>query len=112
VRLFKVCVGDQSDTIPGIKGFGKGAWDAADKTKLQAFIERILNNRGYCELDALEAGLSKSSAMWVLENEDQVRAMWTVINPLPLTDEQLDQALRRGTDNPAAREKIMKEFLL
>lgn len=112
IRLYKTCVGDPSDTIPGIKGFGKGAWEAADKARLQAFIDRIINDGPYTEMDALEAGLSKASAAWVLENEDQVRAMWTVVHPLPMSDEQLDQALRQGTDNPMARESIMKEFLL
>lgn len=112
VRLYKVTVGDQSDTIPGIKGFGKGAWEAADKNLLADFVDNLLSGGTWTDQSAEAIGFSKSSINWLRQNEDQVRAMWTVINPLPMTKEQLTNAIRQGTDNPAERQRIMENFLL
>lgn len=43
VRLYKTLVGDSSDNIPGIKGFGKGAWEKLTpehKEELKNYFER------------------------------------------------------------------------
>jgi hypothetical protein len=108
VRLYKVFVGDASDTISGIKGFGKGAWEAADKVRLQSLLDAIMAGRGWDD----PPDLGKASINWLRENEDVVRAMKTIIDPLPMTDEQVENSLRQGVDNPEARNKILQEFML
>jgi hypothetical protein len=108
VRLYKVFVGDASDTIPGVKGFGKSAWEAADKVRLQALLDAIMDGRSWDD----PPDLGKASINWLRENEDVVRAMKTIIDPLPMTDEQVENSLRQGVDNPEARNKILEEFML
>src|SRR5690606_17886268 len=74
VRLYKVCVGDPSDDIPGIKGFGKGAWDKADKANLERFIYGLLDaQRPAAPLEeglALSLGISKASFNWLCEQQN------------------------------------------
>lgn len=42
VRYYKICVGDPSDNIPGIPGFGQKTWDMVDKDKLVRWVDTIL----------------------------------------------------------------------
>ena len=42
VRLYKTFVGDSSDSIGGLPGFGKKAWETADKKQLRGLIEGTL----------------------------------------------------------------------
>ncbi len=59
-------------------------------------------------------GLSKTTIKWLQTQEgaDQLCAMKRIIAPLPMTDEQFNTALTRGTDNPQAREAILSRFQL
>lgn len=111
IRLYKQTVGDSSDTIPGIKGFGKKAWDACNKPLL-ARVMLAAEAGAINEDEALEAGLQPSHIKWLKENRDLVIAIRRVIEPLPLTPEQFSTALVKGVDNPAAREALMKEYIL
>lgn len=111
IVLYKTCVGDPSDTIPGIKGFGKDSWAKADKTKLQWLINQIILHNPWFDEEAAEAGLSKGSLNWLRGNEDQVRAMNQIVQPLPISNEQLQGAITRGTPNPAAIEACLQRFL-
>jgi 5'-3' exonuclease len=107
VRLYKLCVGDASDTIPGIKGFGKETWAQVNHDDLQRLIDAVLANAPWDE-----TLLPKRCTNWLKENSDQLKIMKQVLEPLPMSLEQISAALKKGTDNPQAREAILKEFIL
>lgn len=113
VRLYKLCVGDKSDTIRGLPGFGQKSWDAADKEGLR----QILSNLPLREEDekrALAVGLPKSCFRWLCDqrNADELNAMRRVIEPLPIPVDELSKAIVAGKDDPIAREAMLKRFLL
>lgn len=117
IRLYKICVGDTSDTIPGIKGFGKGGWEKADYAALSLLIRDIERGTDPTEDDEariLALGMSKASFNWLLkrENCDMVRAMARIIDPLPVPEELIRKHMTPGQNNPAALEAKLKEFLL
>lgn len=111
VRLYKLTVGDSSDTIPGISGFGQKAWDGCNKALLEDVLEAYLKGADVPEEQALQAGLAKRHINWLNGNRDTLVAMKRIIEPLPLSRSQLETALVHGTDNPAAREAILGKFL-
>lgn len=45
VPLYKLALGDKSDTIPGLKGFGDKAWEAADKVALGQLLNEICDTQ-------------------------------------------------------------------
>ena len=45
VKLYKICVGDSSDKISGIPGFGEKTWDAVDKADLAHWVSAILYDK-------------------------------------------------------------------
>lgn len=118
VPLYKLTVGDKSDTIPGLHAFGPMAWDRCDKAGLTRFLDHMIEHRyplmDSDETEALSIGLSKATIKWLgtQEGADQLCAMKRIIAPLPMTDEQFNTALTRGTDNPQAREAILSRFQL
>lgn len=117
IRLYKVCVGDGSDTIPGIKGFGKGSWEGADKAALALLIrdiERGVDPTSDDEARLLGMGVSKASTNWLMkrENCDQVRIMARIIDPLPIPEETINAHMKMGTDDPVALEAKLREFLI
>jgi hypothetical protein len=102
VRLYKTCVGDPRDTIPGIKGFGAKAWDQADKTKLQALIE------GGEDVSCLP----KSSQKWFLENQQLIKDMWTIIGFLDVPIGLIDANTIQGSTNRAKLNENLSRFHL
>lgn len=114
VRLYKLCVGDTSDTIPGIKGFGKGSWEKADKAVLAQLLDRTTPLTAADEAAATAAGLSKASFNWLSTQDgiDELNVMRRIIAPLPMTADQLASSLVQGRDNPEARDALMRRFLL
>ena len=111
VRLFKLCRGDPSDTIPGIKGFGQKTWDECDKVGLEKLIVRILARGEWTDEEATLVGLSRASINWLRINADQLGAMYRCIQPLPIQPEVLSAAVKQGTDDPAKREALMSRFM-
>ena len=107
VRYYKVCVGDPSDKIPGIKGFGQKTWDGVDKTALKDAIHRWVAG----ELVPLD-GLSKASLNWLEENLSQVATYWKVVGFYEVPPDLIDQHTRIGKPNYAAADARLKEFFL
>lgn len=109
IRLYKLTVGDKSDTITGIPGFGVKAWERADKPALAALLDDLDT---FSDDRARAAGLLPSHINWLREHRDELDAMRRVIEPLPMSADEFNRALFVGTDNPEAREATMKRYLL
>ncbi|AKU43596.1 5'-3' exonuclease [Caulobacter phage Seuss] len=116
VRLYKAYVGDQSDTIPGLKGFGDGAWEKADKVALQKILDAVRADpsQPVNEEQCLAAGISKASVTWLSsqENRTEWAIMARIIEPLPIPHDVLHGHLKQGTDDPAALMEMMKRYML
>lgn len=104
VRLYKTFVGDSSDSIPGVPGFGKKAWEEADKAKLYALMRNEIMP-GMC-------GLSPRVTNWlrVDENRKVLQSMWDCIGLLDIPEETILRHLKPGKRNDAAAAVILTEF--
>ena len=109
VPLYKLCVGDQSDNISGIPGFGQATWD---RIRDWAGLYQIVNTTDWTDSMAHSVGLAARSIKWIRENPEELAIMKQIIAPLPMTSDQLNKALVQGRDAPMERELILKEFLL
>lgn len=112
VPLYKITVGDSSDTIPGIRGFGKGDWATADKARLQSVLDAVRFNEPWTDEQAFNAGLRPPHRKWLRENRATLEAMRLCVAPLPMSRDQFNTCLHKGTDNPAAREALMARYFL
>lgn len=101
---FKVMVGDQSDAIPGIPGFGEKRWLLSDKQAIKRWYDSDFD-------PDLIPEMSDKLTTWCAENVDTLRAMRNICLFRPVDKETLSSHMKRGTDNPAAIEQILKENL-
>lgn len=109
IRLYKTWVGDPSDNISGVKGFGKGAWEKADKAELQSFTDQLLAGN---VPDFMPQTIAPKHHNWAVENADTFRAMHTVIGFLEIPQALLDKHTVKGSGSIAEADRLLKEFFL
>lgn len=98
IRLFKTMVGDPSDNLKGIPGFGKGKWaqlTAFDKTAIMLSLETQV---------ALPSPYNK----W----EKELRLGWELTGFMKPSPIALTSNLSPGDGNHAAGEALLQEWLL
>lgn len=114
IRLYKLCVGDPSDDIPGIKGFGKGGWEKADKASLRRLVGKILDREEWSDGEATACGLRPTSINWLRDerNVDELAVMRRIIDPIDIPYADLTAALQRGVYDPARLHAKLEQFYL
>lgn len=97
IRLYKATVGDPSDNIPGIKGFGQKAWDGIDKTSLRNWIDNPDHPVDWpprCVPD------------W-----EQVRVYWQIVGFLPVPEADIRAGITIGKKNYLVADLFLKELM-
>jgi hypothetical protein len=105
IQLYKATVGDSSDKIKGIPGFGPKGWDVCHKVNLRRLIE-------VGDASPNDCGLSKRVVTWL---EDPIhlatlRAMYQVVDFMPVPNNLIDNLLVAGTFNRDNQEEVFKAF--
>lgn len=112
ITLYKATVGDPADKIPGIKGFGEKTWAAVDKRQLAAAMHDLVEGLGKGPSFYEVENMPKSCANWAHSNADELRAMWRVVNFIPVPNEEIEKGTTVGKPCPPAIEAALKQFLL
>lgn len=107
VRLYKTWVGDSSDKIPGVDGFGKLSWQKADKEQLQLFIDDP-----EVPVDQIAMYLSKRSYRWlsIPSNRLMLQSMYECIGLIEIPEAELLDNLRVGRRDDAKADALMREY--
>lgn len=106
IRVYKTLVGDTSDNIKGVKGFGEKTWAKCDPEEL------LLWARAGFHLGAIPASIPKSCTTWVQDNHDILLACWKITGFRDMPVELLDKHTKVGVPNNDRVEALLKEFLL
>lgn len=107
VRLYKTLVGDSSDNIKGLPGFGDKAWLSCDRNELQILFEK----RDITRIDR-PYGLTEGMKKKLVEHFDQLLIYWDIIGLMDVPEDEIVAHLKVGTNSWAEAEKLMSEFLL
>ena len=93
IRLMKTLVGDSSDSIPGLKGFGPKTFDKYDLRLLEASFQ--------AESEVPDVrGLPERVQQQVRESWPALLSYWKIIGFFPLTDEEIKSHMKIGEFNP------------
>jgi hypothetical protein len=116
IHTYKVFCGDPSDCIPGVKGFGAKAWEAADKKVLRSISLACVRDQPVDELIKHmflgESRGQESIKAWVLANTETIAKMHMVVDFLPVPRGALVDNMLRPIPDPAKIEAKLQEFLL
>lgn len=113
IGLYKLTVGDVSDNIGGIPGYGQLSWNTADKMQLAHLLDAVIEGRPIKEGWITAANIKPGVRKWLeTKGQEQLPLIMRVIAPLPVSDEQMNVALQRGINNPEAREALLERYFL
>lgn len=110
IRIYKTLVGDKSDNIGGIAGFGAGFFKKVSLENLEYLIEK------YTAQEMPEyrlLGLSEMKTSWCVENHKLLQSYWNVIGFFPLTVADIAPHIKVGkADYYAIAEIYEKEGII
>ena len=110
IALYKATVGDPSDNISGIPGFGPKTWEGLKDWWPQ--LERAIqqgNPGGFAGLP-----MPKRIATWLSsqDNIDLLQAMLLITHFHPVPDETLAKAIKPGRPDYRAADETMRRYFL
>lgn len=106
IRVYKTLVGDTSDNIKGVKGFGEVTWAKADQEQLLRWALAGFH------LGAIPSDLPKSCTTWIQNNHAELLACWQITGFRDMPIELLDKHTKVGVPNNDKCEALLKEFFL
>lgn len=108
VRLYKTLVKDTTDNIPGIAGFGDGAWAKLTEQDRNGWRDFLDEKTQVYPM----TGLTNKAATWTALNYPMLRVWWKIVDFIPMDDDLIKQNLKIGTPNyELANQKLKALFL-
>lgn len=109
IRHYKAMVGDPSDNIPGIAGFGEKAWNSLGEERIEKLMIDLFNDDKF-DPD----GLTPRVVNWLgsRENREAVVKYWDIVGFYDVPEAKLEDGMTIGINNPAKAEAILERFML
>lgn len=113
VHLYKTLVGDKSDGIKGLQGFGDGTWKKLEDSERHLLTQHFEGERRLTGDDCKDLlGWTKSlSGKWD-ENLETLDAFWKVTAFLPVSFELIQRHLTFGNLDQVKAHQMLTPFLL
>lgn len=108
IRLYKTLVGDPSDNIKGLQGFGKVAFNRLDCKYVLPFFERE-EFTGFLP----EAAFMEQKHFMTLQGMlPMIATYWKITGFFPLTLAEMGPNLKMGIQNLTEVERLMKHYII
>lgn len=115
VRLYKTCVGDPSDNIKGIPGFGKTRWMETDREKLRTIVNQIITNIPL-DSEMVKETFPRARAIsnWLLsvDNHSVVKKYWEIIGFFEVPMGDINSNMRVGIPDRPAANALLDQYML
>lgn len=95
IRLYKTLVGDSSDNIPGLKGFGDKAFASLSYSLIDKWEQYLVGVNDEDLVRVLADSLKPAQKDWFLKGGgDMLRLFWKVVGFMPVPGREVDAAMR------------------
>ena len=111
IALYKALVGDKSDNIDGILGFGKKAW-ATLTPKDRKLLQRVIADDEYELIPQLPLPTRPRNLLLNSENRKEARRALSITNFIPIPEPELEKGIRQGVLNKPAADQLLRKFFL
>lgn len=110
IALYKALVGDPSDNIKGIPGFGPKAWEALEP--FWGRIEHSIDARDYADMAAIP--FKKAHQTWVKNtpNVDLLSNMLAITRFFQVPEDEINKGITKGVLNFEAMDGLLRRFFL
>ena len=105
IRAYKTLVGDHSDNIHGLPGFGKKAWEGLDK---DLFVQMMTESRPDI-IPRLQ--ISPRHQDWMDSNFESLKVLWKITGFYEVPPEEIQKNLVIGKDDPATVERLLTRWM-
>ena len=105
IRLFKTLVGDASDSVKGVPGFGEKTWERANHEVLLAYVAF---GRGGLH----NAQLPPKPRAWMEAHPAELKILWQIVGFFDVPQADLQKSIKVGVPNQPAVEEILGRFFL
>ena len=115
VILYKILVGDSSDNIKGVKGFGQKTWDGLtveQKQILYAIVNCYTAQNEAVVRSKIEGFLPPAIVNWISDKDNRkiLSDYNKIINFLPVPDELVKENTKMGINRPELTTSIFSEI--
>lgn len=113
LQLYKTLVGDKSDNIKGIPGFGAKAWEALTESDLYAIESSFESGYEACITQHLLKVAPKRCHKWLMEPDafDKLKIYRRVVQFMDVDDDSISENMENGIYNPDAARRIFEQLL-
>lgn len=115
IRLYKTLVGDPSDNIKGISGFGDVAWEALGDNR-KAMWKGWLDQNPWGKVaaplpDPADLGVSDKQYLWLKTNLLTIQAYWAIVGFVSVDNDLMMKHLKVGVPNMAIANNLLTEIM-
>lgn len=108
VRHYKSWVGDPSDNIPGIVGFGEVTWSRTPKDTIRTITNEIISGEDFIGDDSLSSRVC--SFLGSAEGRALFRSYWDIVGFYEVPDMLIDKHLIQGVEDYQAADQYLKQW--
>lgn len=113
MRLYKVLVGDKSDNIGGIKGFGEAMWANLQHSERRLLIKHFEGKEILTGDDVVEmCGFKPAAAKFWTEQQALLQTFWDIVGFIDVPLDLIQQHLKAGVLNHQAAQELLKSQFL
>lgn len=105
IRLYKACVGDPSDNIKGVPGFGAKTWEGCDKQRLLEWFEAPFDAEP-------PADLPTRCRTAMSADRDHFLMLYQLVGFIDIPEDEVTQNIVAGRSQPEVVEKILADLLM
>ena len=109
VRLYKTLVGDPSDNIPGLKGFGEKAWSSLTDGHKRAIEETLTTDT--LVMDDLSK-IPDKLYFKMIEHDRLLKGFWDIVGFYDVPESAIVRGTIDPTNRPDKAHALMREFML
>lgn len=111
IPLYKALVGDKSDCIDGVPGFGPKSWDALTPPDRKVLLRAIEEDSEEL-IHTLPLPTRPRNLLLDPANREVARQCISITRFIPVPEPELDKGIRKGTLNREAANSLFRRFFL
>lgn len=111
IRLYKTLVGDSSDNIPGLKGFGDKAFAALSADTVADWLGFLAGTDQSLVSDLADT-LKPAQREWFLgEGKEKLRLFWRIVGFLPIDADLVNNSMRISVSDRDEYQRTCRQYM-